>query len=108
MMWLLTLLILPFLAAAFYAPARKLCWWLPPKRGLTVFMYHHIGITDPADGQYPVTVTPQQFESHLEVLKKLGKTPIGLTDLKNTAVPHPVMLTFDDGHQDNYTTLFPL
>lgn len=108
MMWLLGLLALPFLAAAFYAPARKLCWWLPPQKGLTVFMYHHVAITAPTDGQYFFTVTPQQFESHLEVLKKLGKTPIGLTDLKSTAVKNPVMLTFDDGHQDNYTTLFPL
>lgn len=80
----------------------------PPQKGLTVFMYHHVAITAPTDGQYPFTVTPQQFESHLEVLKKLGKTPIGLTDLKSTAVKNPVMLTFDDGHQDNYTTLFPL
>ncbi len=92
---------------ACYPRARKPLWWLPPAKGLPAFMYHHVGLANPTDEQYPFTVTAQQFETHLQILKDLGMTPVSLAELNGPAV-RPALLTFDDGHQDNYTVLFPL
>jgi peptidoglycan/xylan/chitin deacetylase (PgdA/CDA1 family) len=59
-------------------------------------------------------VTPACFESHLRYLQEAGYTVITLDDLLYALAlgeplpDKPVILTFDDGYEDNYTYAFPL
>lgn len=109
MIWLGLAILLLLLPAAW-----RWQFWRPLRKGLLVLMYHHIGHITPADGQFPFTVTPERFEEQLQMLKKHGFTPIGLDEIQAAArtgqklPPKPVLLTFDDGHADNYENLFPL
>lgn len=115
MSWLVLLLLLVGVGLFWKYPALRRTWYWLPRRGLVAFMYHHIGVlTDPTEEQYPFTISPEMFEKQLLFLKQHGYTPIS----EDTAVEayksgkslieKPVLLTFDDGHADNYTSLFPL
>ena len=114
MMWFILplLLVLVFLVVRY--PALRRTWYWLPRRGWVVFMYHHIGTLPPTDGQYPFTVTPEQFEKQLIFLKQHGYTIISQQDAlaaltaQKSPIKKPVLLTFDDGNADNYTALFPL
>jgi peptidoglycan/xylan/chitin deacetylase (PgdA/CDA1 family) len=60
-----------------------------------------------------LTITPQQFESQLHVLRRLGLRTVTAAQLvaalRVGALPRrSVVLTFDDGYQDARTTVLPL
>lgn len=103
-----------FALACLCAAAYRWQFWRPAKKGLLTLMYHHIGEADEKDEQYPFTITPRRFEEQLDLLQKHGFTPVGLSELKQAArtgarrPAKPVLLTFDDGHLDNYERLFPI
>jgi len=79
-------------------------------------MYHHIA--DPPPDADPIrrdlSVSPQAFEAQLHYLVRAGYQPITLRDLiyhltLGDPLPEkPIVLTFDDGYQDNYTNAYPL
>jgi len=79
-------------------------------KSLPVFMYHHI---NRHRGDL-VTLSPEDFENHLRFLKEGGIETFfldeavrileGQKDLSRPAV----VLTFDDGHLDNWVYAFPL
>lgn len=80
-----------------------------------ILMYHHV--TDappPVPSQVGLTVTAHDFAAELAYLASHGYHTIRLTDLFNRLYygralpPHPVILSFDDGYDDNYTVAFPL
>lgn len=77
---------------------------------LPIVMYH--SILKSADSRYEVT--PQLLESDLQYLTAHGYTTVTVSDLiayvqHGTPLPdRPVMLTFDDGHYNNYTYAYPL
>ena len=83
---------------------------------LPILMYHYI--SEPPDGADAVrrdlSITPEQFEAHLQYLAAEGYTTITLHDLALALQigyplpPKPVILTFDDGYRDHYTNAFPL
>ena len=104
-LWLIPLAVL--LAAAY-----RWQFWRIPKKGLLALMYHHIGTVEQTDGQFPFTVTPKCFEQQLDMLQRHAFTPVGLEKVKEAARPgrrlpaKPVLLTFDDGHLDNFENLF--
>jgi peptidoglycan/xylan/chitin deacetylase (PgdA/CDA1 family) len=81
-----------------------------------ILMYHYVSVP-PADADIyrrDLSVTPAQFESHLKYLTDAGYQAITLDDLLYALVQgrelpaKPVILTFDDGYEDNYTNAFPL
>ena len=81
-----------------------------------ILMYHYVSVP-PADADIyrrDLSVTPAQFESHLEYLTDAGYHAITLDDLlyalaQGRELPaKPVILTFDDGYEDNFTNAFPL
>lgn len=82
------------------------------KYEIPVLLYHRV-INDPSlAGKHGTYVTTRQLETHLEYLHKNNYTPISFEDLslidrfdKNKKY---VILTFDDGYEDNYTLLFPM
>ncbi|MBP5429745.1 MAG: polysaccharide deacetylase family protein [Elusimicrobiaceae bacterium] len=96
-------------------PKLRKTWYWPKHEGLVALMYHHIGVTDPNDEQFPFTVTPEMFEKQLQFLNEHNYTSISehtlyrsfMTKEKND-ICHPVLLTFDDGYEDFYTYVYPL
>jgi peptidoglycan/xylan/chitin deacetylase (PgdA/CDA1 family) len=81
-----------------------------------ILMYHYIS-TPPADADIyrkDLSVTPERFESHLRYLVDAGYEVVTLDDLlyaltQGRPLPaKPVILTFDDGYEDNYLNAFPL
>ena len=80
------------------------------KQGVTILCYH-----DVVDKPYNVyTLTPGILKEHLAYLKNNAYNPISLDqyiDACKTGAALPdkaVLLTFDDGYQAFYTTIFPL
>lgn len=85
-----------------------------PSDGISVpiVMYHSV-LKDPSkSGKY--VVRPDELEADIVYLLDHGYTPVTMTELINyvyddAPLPEkPVVLTFDDGHYNNYTYLFPL
>ena len=82
---------------------------LPSGKSVPVLMYHSISYQK----DNPVRLPIEKFEEQLKYLKDNGYYTITLTDLynyfmTNTPIPEKsVVLTFDDGYEDNYTTMLP-
>ncbi len=81
-----------------------------------ILMYHYIGNNpNPKDTMRDsLSVTPAKFEQQLTYLSQNGYTPISLDTLygifnnQTAAPPKPIVLTFDDGYIDFYTTAYPI
>ena len=77
-----------------------------------IIMYHSI-LKDPSRSN-KYTVTPAVLEEDLKYIKDKGYTTVTIADLisyvyDNKPLPEkPIVLTFDDGHYNNYGYLFPL
>lgn len=70
-------------------------------------MYH--AVSDDLWGISELFVKPAEMEKQLAWLVENGYDPIWFEDLSHLEdYDKPVMLTFDDGYDDNYTILFPL
>ena len=76
-------------------------------RQVPVLMYHAVG--DDCWGEAHLFVKPAELESQLQYLQDHGYETIFLEDLAHVEqYKKPVILTFDDRYDDNYTQLFPL
>lgn len=79
---------------------------------LPILMYH--GITNDPSKVGDYTILTSTFESDLSWLRDNGYTTISANQLidyvekRSTLPAKPVMLTFDDGYENNYTLAFPL
>lgn len=93
--------------------------FVPPGRPsvrVPILEYHYIRVNpDPHDRLgYNLSVTPADFSEQMDWLRASGYHPIDLGDLRayfqeRRALPsRPVVLTFDDGYDDFYTTAFPI
>lgn len=72
-----------------------------------VLMYH--AVSDDCWGYSELFVSPTSMEAQLKYLVENGYDPIWFEDLAHLEdYDKPVILTFDDGYDDNYTELFPL
>lgn len=90
--------------------------WLtltPAPQGVLVLEYHHIS-DDVADEGWSYAVPVADFKEQLDYLQAQGYTTISMQDFmrakkgKQELPEKPVILTFDDGYEDNYTNLLPL
>lgn len=80
---------------------------IPDGYRVPILMYH--AVSDNCWGISELFVSPSDMEAQLKYLTENGYTPIWFEDLPNVAdYEKPVILTFDDGYDDNYTELFPL
>jgi peptidoglycan/xylan/chitin deacetylase (PgdA/CDA1 family) len=84
--------------------------WIP------VLMYHKVPI-EPIKSKHQIYVTQSVFEKQLKSLKARGFTGITFADYDkyrtgvlpaNKLPKKPIILTFDDGYEDNYRNAFPL
>lgn len=77
-----------------------------------IIMYHSILKDSSRSNKY--TVTPAVLEEDLKYIKDKGYTTVTIADLisyvyDDSPLPEkPIVLTFDDGHYNNYGYLFPL
>lgn len=76
-----------------------------------IILYHRIDIS-PINSQF--YTPPAKFEEEMKLLHDWGYTTI-TTELLIKAItegadlpPRPLIITFDDGHLNNYTTAFPI
>ena len=70
-------------------------------------MYH--AVSNDCWGIKELFVSPEGMEEQLQYLTENGYTPITFDEIDRLdSTEKPVMLTFDDGYEDNYTELFPL
>lgn len=83
---------------------------LPRSITLPVIMYH--SVSDEYESEW--TITDAQLRQDLDYLKKegfeavLSQDLIDFVDGKGQLPAKPILLTFDDGYQNNYTTVFPM
>ena len=81
----------------------------PPEAAVNVpvLMYH--AVSDDLWGYWDLFVSPKTMEEELLYLQENGYETIWFEDLTHIEdYKKPVILTFDDGYEDNYTELFPL
>lgn len=72
----------------------------------TVYMYHLI-MEEPYSVYEGLFVRPSEFAAHLDAINATGASYIFADEYRLTDRPS-VILTFDDGYEDNYTTMFPI
>ena len=79
-----------------------------------ILTYHYVEPVPPFTTLPNLYEDPKVFENQLSVLKNNSYNAIFVRDLGRTfyrqdSIPaHPIILTFDDGYGDFYTTVFPL
>ena len=80
---------------------------IPTGYRVPVLMYH--AVSDYTWGIPELFVSPSKLEEQIQAMLDGGYTAITFEDLNRIdEIEKPVMLTFDDGYDDNYTELFPL
>jgi peptidoglycan/xylan/chitin deacetylase (PgdA/CDA1 family) len=106
-MWYLIILI-PLVIVLLYFLIRKLT-----TKKLCVLMYHHIGpVTDEKERKY--FISKEIFSQQIDLMIEKGFQPISLSQLetayeKKGKLPNrSVMITLDDGWEDNYIYAFPV
>ena len=83
----------------------------PGKIKVPILMYHRIDVS-PIHSRY--YVTPENFEAQIKLLHDWEYKTISIEMLLKAVnegaelPPRPIIITFDDGNLDNYTTAFPI
>lgn len=81
---------------------------------IPVLMYHRITAGKPRGTRHGIYVTSEDFERQLLFLRKKGYAGLTFSDMREICsgmrpMPQrPLILTFDDGYEDNYLNAFPL
>ena len=81
---------------------------LLPAKGAVILMYHSV-----SENRKLFTVTPDDFARQMRYLHEHGFRITRLKDVmalapKTPLPPKSVVLTFDDGYEDNYANAFPV
>lgn len=91
--------------------------WLyltPPAEGFPILEYHMVRDDLPDEESYDYAVPLEDFRQQLDYLQEQGYETVTLLEYmkakkgKFTLPEKPIVLTFDDGYDDNYTNLLPL
>jgi peptidoglycan/xylan/chitin deacetylase (PgdA/CDA1 family) len=102
--------ILPFIIC--FALMGAVGYWLfYDKYTVPIMMYHSVSENPPPQ---TASIKPDRFREHMEYLEKYHYNVITLAELvkgikEDRVFPHDtVVITFDDGYRDNYTTAVPI
>jgi peptidoglycan/xylan/chitin deacetylase (PgdA/CDA1 family) len=84
---------------------------------LPILLYHRIVNEQSKIGRHKIYVSEKKFREQMKFLKENGYITITFQNLASSIRPspqgeglgeRPIILTFDDGYEDNYTILFPI
>ncbi len=101
---------------AFAVLVSLFCLWIctaPQPEGFPILEYHMV-TEDPRPGAEPYTVAPEDFAAQLDHLTAEGYTTITPQDYararkgKQQLPEKPVILSFDDGYEDNARVVLPM
>ena len=102
-------LLLIFAILWFIAFSCRWNWWRRNKPGIPILMYHYIGLAPKGAKNKKLWVSAKKFRQQIGYLKRHGYQPITFKELKNETRPdNPVIITFDDGAENNYKEAFPI
>lgn len=79
-----------------------------------ILAYHHVVSALPEGADPSLYVTADQFARQMDILLAYDYQPISLEDFlayrsgEKAPPQKPVMITFDDGYEDNYSVAFPI
>jgi len=99
-----------FLVTALFAAGAFYFLYMRPRHVVPVLMYHAIG----SDGEGSLYVAPENFCRQMRFLSDNGYSVISLDELvsgieqEKRFPPKTVVITFDDGYEDNYIYAFPV
>ena len=86
----------------------------PRPEGFPILEYHMVRSEQVEPDEIAYNVSPEEFREQLAYLKEEGYTTISLLDYmkarkgKLTLPEKPIVLTFDDGYDDNYYEMLPI
>ncbi|MBI5352124.1 MAG: polysaccharide deacetylase family protein [Chloroflexi bacterium] len=93
------------------SPTAILVFQGPEQVFVPILLFHRIDVSPTGNEYY---VTPEMFDEEMQLLSDWGYSTI-TTELLIKAInegadlpAHPVLITFDDGHLDNYTNAYPI
>ena len=76
-------------------------------KDIPILTYHCID--DTIFGVREMFVSPGAFDEQMKYIKEQGYTPITFEDLdKIDSIDKPIMITLDDGYEDNYLYAYPI
>lgn len=79
------------------------------EKEVVVIMYHRVVNESLSDSKFNVYITKDKLDWQLGSLKKRGFDFITFKDIASgVRVKKPIILTFDDGYEDNHSNLLPL
>ena len=82
---------------------------LPRLKRLPILMFHRVVEEIPQGSLYDIHYTRENLDKLMVFLKRKGYETVTFEDLLTRPAPsRPILLTFDDGYEDNYLHLFPL
>ena len=82
-------------------------------KSVPVLLYHNV-LESYDSSDSIVTITPERLEEHITALLNAGYTPISFDNYIDASkgtyeLPEkPVIITFDDGYETNYTYAYPI
>ena len=85
--------------------------YVGPRYVVPILMYHHI---DQMGETSSLSVSAENFQQQMRFLSRHNYNVISLTELvraklKKERLPHnTVVITFDDGYEDNYLSAYPV
>lgn len=105
------LVLVPFVIIAGYSLSWS--WWLKNKKGLKVLVYHKVGYPPKGSKLKELWVSPKNFENHVSYLVRNNYKIIGFSELKDyyektNPIDDIVLITFDDGYENNYLYAYPI
>ncbi len=75
---------------------------------LPILLYHRIVNASSKIGKHKIYVREKNFREQMKFLKENGYETITFSEIEKVSVKKKIILTFDDGYEDNYTILFPI
>jgi len=75
---------------------------------LPILLYHRIVNENSKIGKHKIYVWEKNFRQQMKFLKENGYHTITFNEIEKVSSEKQIILTFDDGYEDNYTILFPI
>ena len=103
-----------FIVLLIFALSARWTWWRAGKPGLKVLCYHKVGVPPPGSKLKELWVSPEKFRAQVKYLLDKGFSTLLFSDLKklyDAGAPLPenaVLITFDDGYENNYLHAWPI